>query len=90
MDKLHRAGMQQMKVDAGYARIIDLPEELPEIRTALMPHPSLREKAAARSRFENPDAEIDVLSETHRAESAQPLPQPAADAHIERTRIELV
>ena len=74
MDKFRRAGMQQMKVDAGYAGIVNLPEECPEIRAALVPHPSLREKAAASTGLENPYAEIYVFSKAHRAEAAQPLP----------------
>ena len=50
----------------------------------------LREKACMRTRLEDADTEVDVLSETHPGEAAERFINLATYSHIETPRIEFV
>ena len=88
MYKLQAARMPLHQVDAGDAAVVNLLEELLEIRPALVPNPCIGEKAATCSALIDADAQVDVLAEAHRRETTQLPVEAATDAQIEGTWIE--
>ena len=90
MHQLQRAGMPLLEVDARDTAIIYLAEELTEVGAALVPNPCTGEQARLVASLHNTVGEVDVLAEAHLREAAQLQIHIAADAHVERTRIELV
>ena len=78
------------EVDAGNAAVMDLLEELFEVRSAFVPYPCLREKAATCSALIDAQAQVNVLAEAHGRETAQLPVEAAANAQIEGARIELL
>lgn len=83
-------GIFLVEIDAGDATVVYLTVELPEVRTSLVPYPCLGEEAAAIAGFEDADGEVDILTEAHAREATEFLIDIPADAHVERTGIELV
>ena len=54
-----------------------------------MPNPSFREESATCSALVDAQTQVNILAETHGRETAQLTVKAAANAHIERARIEL-
>ena len=90
MNKLHRTGVALLQVDAGNTAVIDLTEELPEVRAALMPDPRLGEETGLIACLDDAVGEVDVLTEAHLRETAQLQIDITTDAHVIGTGIELV
>lgn len=65
VDGLQRLGIFLVEIDAGYAAVVDLAEELLQVGAALVPHPCPGEQAAAASGLEDAYAEVYVLAEAH-------------------------
>ena len=84
------AGVKSREVDACDARVVNLFEELLEVRSALVPHPRLGEEPATVTGFKDAGGEVNVLAETHWGEASEFGIDGAAHAHVEGTGIELV
>ena len=65
MHRLKRLRIFLVEVDAGDTAVVDLPEELTEIRAPLVPNPCFGEQTALASSLEYADGEVYVLTETH-------------------------
>ena len=79
-----------VKVDARYAAVVHLAEELAEVGAPLVPHPCLGEQAAAASGLEYAYAEVDVFAEAHLGEASEAQVDVAAYAHVVGAWVELV
>lgn len=90
MHQLKGARVTLHQIDASNAAIVNLFEELLEIRSALMPDPCLGEKTTTCSTLVDTDTEVDVLTESHLRETTQLLIERPADTHIKGTGIELL
>ena len=90
MDEFQGARMAFGQVDAGDAAVVDLTEELPEVRAALVPHPGIGEESGLVACLYDAVGEVDVLTKAHFRETAQLEVDIATDAHVEGTGIELV
>ena len=82
--------MALFEIDAGDTAVIYLAEELAEIGTALVPYPSFGDEAWHVACLDNTVREVDILAKAHLGKAAQLLIHIATDAHVERTRVELV
>ena len=70
--------------------MIDLAEELAEVRSPLVPHPRLGDERRLIARLDDAVREVDVFAEAHLREAAQLLIHLAAYAHVVGAREELV
>lgn len=83
MNQFECTRMPLLEIDSGYSGIMYLPEEFPEISAPFVPYPGFGEQAAFCSALKNPDAEINIFTEPHPAETAKLPVQILADSHIE-------
>ena len=90
VDEFQCAGMALFEVDAGDAAVVDLTEELAEVRATLVPHPRLREEPWLIASLGDAVAEVDVLAEAHLRKTAEFKIDITADAHVKGTGIELI
>jgi hypothetical protein len=79
-----------LKVDAGNAAVIDLSEELAEVRAALVPHPGLWDEHWPIACLHYTIGEVDVLAKSHLGESPELLVYIPTNAHVEGAWIELI
>ena len=82
MDELHGAGMTLLEVDAGDAAVVDLTEELAEVRATLVPHPGLRDEGRLVASLHDTVAEVNIFAEAHLCKASQLLIDFATDTHV--------
>ena len=90
MDEFQGAGMTLRQVDTGDATIVDLTEELTEVRAPLVPYPCLWEESGFVACLHDAVGEVDILAKAHLGKTAQLVIDITTDAHIEGTGVELV
>ena len=69
MNELQTLGIFHVEVDTGDATVVDLPPKLTKVCAAFMPHPCRRKQMTTIAGLENSDAEVDVFSKAHVAET---------------------
>ena len=79
-----------VEIDAGYAAVVHLTEELTQVRATLVPYPCLRKETAGSSALYDTDTQIDILSKPHLGKSAKPAIETCQYSHIEGSGIEAV